>query len=62
VEGLHAKLYLADRREAIVASANLTRGGLEINLESGVLIRDPGAMRDIGDFVDGLYRLKVETR
>jgi sugar-specific transcriptional regulator TrmB len=62
VEGLHAKLYLVDRREAIVASANLTKGGLEINLESGVLIRDPDALRDIGDFLDGLYRLKVETR
>lgn len=62
VEGLHAKIYLVDRREAIVASANLTRGGLEINVESGVLIRDPDAVKDIGDFVDGLYKLKVEAR
>ena len=52
VAGLHAKIYMADRREAIVASANLTKGGTEANLESGVWINDPSVLRDICSFVD----------
>jgi phosphatidylserine/phosphatidylglycerophosphate/cardiolipin synthase-like enzyme len=52
VAGLHAKIYMADRREAIVASANLTKGGTEANLESGVWINDPSVLREICSFVD----------
>ena len=39
---LHAKTYIADRRMAIVTSANLTEGGLLLNLEYGVAFEDPG--------------------
>jgi HKD family nuclease len=38
ISNLHAKIYLAGRIFAIVASANLTSSGLEDNLEFGVLI------------------------
>jgi phosphatidylserine/phosphatidylglycerophosphate/cardiolipin synthase-like enzyme len=37
---LHAKVYCADGRRAIVSSGNLTAGGLELNYECGVLIND----------------------
>lgn len=38
--GLHAKIYVADTREAIVTSGNLTAGGLERNFEYGVSIEE----------------------
>ena len=38
---LHAKVYIADARFALVTSANLTRPGLESNYEYGVGIEDP---------------------
>jgi hypothetical protein len=37
---LHAKLYVADSTAAIVTSANLTRAGLDLNYEYGVLITE----------------------
>ena len=37
---LHAKVYVADSSHAIVTSANLTRGGLELNHEYGVSLYD----------------------
>jgi putative cardiolipin synthase len=38
---LHAKLIAADERIALVGSANLTDKALAVNLELGVIIRDP---------------------
>ena len=43
--GLHAKVYVADKREAIITSANLTRGGLSQNYEYGVKITDSVLVR-----------------
>jgi phosphatidylserine/phosphatidylglycerophosphate/cardiolipin synthase-like enzyme len=37
---LHAKIYIADTRTAVVTSANLTHNGLVGNHEYGVLLRD----------------------
>ncbi|MDM7935401.1 MAG: phospholipase D-like domain-containing protein [Methanothrix sp.] len=54
VDQLHAKIYMVDRREAIVSSSNLTRGGVESNYEAGVWVIDPGAIRDICRFIDRL--------
>jgi hypothetical protein len=53
VSNLHAKIYIADRTSAIVASANLTRSGLEDNLELGVVI-------DGGNEVKALVRIVDE--
>jgi phosphatidylserine/phosphatidylglycerophosphate/cardiolipin synthase-like enzyme len=36
IKQLHAKLYIMDKKEAIVASANLTWGGVEGNLEARI--------------------------
>ena len=42
---LHAKVFVADERAAIVTSANLTAGGLNYNYEYGVRLDDPLAVR-----------------
>jgi hypothetical protein len=58
INQLHAKLYAVDKREAIVASANLTKGGIEGNYEAGIWVNDPNVMKDINAFIDDLYNLK----
>ena len=40
---LHAKVIIADRRDALVTSANLTKAGLLENLEMGLRIQGPMA-------------------
>lgn len=44
---LHAKLIVADRRVALLGSANLTDKALANNLEVGVILRDPDVVRQI---------------
>ena len=44
---LHAKLVAADERVALLGSANLTDKALAVNLELGVIIRDPSIVRHI---------------
>lgn len=58
VAHLHAKIYLVDRRSAIIASANLTNGGVEDNYEAGLWLNDPAAITDICAFVDNLQCLE----
>lgn len=41
---LHAKVYVADLRQAIVTSGNLTAGGLDRNYEYGVSTSDKAAI------------------
>ena len=38
---LHAKVFVADEQAAIVTSGNLTRSGIDRNIEYGVLFREP---------------------
>jgi hypothetical protein len=52
LEDLHAKLYMVDRREAIVSSANLTKSGWEGNLEAGIWINDPAVIKEACRFID----------
>ena len=47
LSNLHAKVYVADDSEAIVTSGNLTRSGLDSNLEYGVFLSDRGVVRRI---------------
>ncbi len=58
VRQLHAKIYMIDRKEAIVTSANLSQGGIDDNYEAGVWLNDPRVMGDICAYVDGLYRCR----
>ncbi len=54
---LHAKIYMADRREAIITSANLTKGGTESNYEGGIWVNDPTVLKDICEFIDDIHRI-----
>ncbi len=56
---LHAKIYMADRKEAIVTSANLTKGGTEANYEGGIWVRDPVVLKEICRFVDDIYQIGI---
>jgi hypothetical protein len=58
VRPLHAKIYMIDRKEAIVTSANLSQGGIDDNYEAGVWLNDPQVIHDICSYVDGLYRCR----
>ena len=55
--GLHAKVYIADRKSAIVTSGNLTHGGLKGNCEYGVAIRIPKLVGEIRQDFEGYARL-----
>ncbi|MFY1653220.1 DISARM system phospholipase D-like protein DrmC [Solwaraspora sp. WMMB762] len=46
---LHAKVLAADTDAALVSSANLTDRALSDNLEVGVVVRDPDAVRRLVD-------------
>lgn len=47
--GLHAKVYVADARTAIISSGNLTASGLTTNYEYGVLVRNPLMVERVRD-------------
>jgi phosphatidylserine/phosphatidylglycerophosphate/cardiolipin synthase-like enzyme len=57
VDLLHAKIYMADRREAIITSANLTKGGTQSNYECGIWVNDPIVLKDICKFIDDIRRI-----
>ena len=58
VRPLHAKIYVIDRKEAIVTSANLSKGGIDDNYEAGVWLNDPGILKDICAYIDDLYQCR----
>ncbi len=58
VRQLHAKIYLVDEKEAIIASSNLTKGGMEENYEAGIWLSDPAVLSKISAFVDDLYHCR----
>lgn len=54
---IHAKVYIADRSNAIVSSANLTHGGGKINFEYGVRINDRAVVKKIKTDMDEYEKL-----
>ncbi|SDG08382.1 PLD-like domain-containing protein [Sinosporangium album] len=46
---MHAKLAVADRRDMLVSSANLTQSGIGKNVEAGVRIRGGAAPRRVAE-------------
>jgi len=58
VHSLHAKIYVIDRREAIVTSANLSKGGIDDNYEAGIWLNDPNVLKDICAYIDDLRRCR----
>jgi phosphatidylserine/phosphatidylglycerophosphate/cardiolipin synthase-like enzyme len=59
IKQLHVKLYLVGRKEVIVTSANLAKGGFEGNIEAGIWSNNPYLLREICELVDDLY---IEAR
>ncbi len=60
---LHAKVVLADRRAALVTSANFTEAAQRRNVETGVLITHPPFVARLADYFAGLRQhLFVELR
>lgn len=57
LSNLHAKVYVADDAAAIVTSGNLTRSGLDSNLEYGVLLRERSAVRRVRNDLLSFARL-----
>ncbi len=54
---LHAKVYIADSKCAIITSGNLTAGGLERNHEYGVVTSDPKIVAQIREDIEALESL-----
>ncbi len=54
---LHAKVYVADHKCAIITSGNLTEGGLKGNCEYGVFLRDATQVMEIRADFEGYSRL-----
>lgn len=57
IKDLHSKVYLFDKRAAIVTSANLTNGGLINNYECGVYITDEDVIKELNSYIDTLIIL-----
>jgi phosphatidylserine/phosphatidylglycerophosphate/cardiolipin synthase-like enzyme len=53
---LHAKVLIADRRDALITSANLTYHGFEANVEFGVRVQGADAAAQMLDLFDELIR------
>jgi hypothetical protein len=54
---LHAKVYVADNRRALVTSANLTPSGLDHNFEYGVSLDDVGLVSKVREDLESYSRL-----
>lgn len=61
IPSLHAKVFVADNRHAIITSRNLTDGGLRKNCEYGVAIRVPKLVREIRDDFEGFASLGAQV-
>ena len=54
---LHAKVFVADEKAAIITSGNLTRSGLDTNIEYGVVLREQTLVRTVREDMLGFARL-----
>lgn len=53
---LHAKVYVVDRRTALITSANLTEGGMQHNPEVGLAITDPDEISELMKELDKWFK------
>lgn len=53
---LHAKIYLFDRKTAIVTSANFTQSGFDDNIEYSILLKQKDWVKKIADDVSDMFR------
>lgn len=59
---MHAKLAVADRRELLVSSANLTQSGILKNIEAGLLVRGGTAPQRAAEHFDALRSAGILER
>lgn len=55
---MHAKVVIIDSSAALVTSANFTAAAHARNIEAGVIIRQPGQVRLVRDYFEGLISTK----
>jgi hypothetical protein len=53
----HAKVYIADRKMAVVTSGNLTGPGLSGNVEYGIALAETGVVSEIRSDIEGYAKL-----
>lgn len=58
---LHAKIYVADHAYAVVTSANMTDGGLSLNYEFGLCLRDPALVRKVREDAEAYAELGADV-
>lgn len=54
IKELHSKVYIFDKRSAIITSANLTKGGLLNNFECGIFLTDKVVIDSLCLYFNGL--------
>ncbi len=54
IRELHSKIYLFDKRSAIITSANLTTGGLVNNYECGIFLTDSSTIQNLHAYFNDL--------
>lgn len=59
---MHAKIALADRRELLVSSANLTHSGVHDNIEAGLLVHGGPAPQRAAEHFDALRSAGILER
>lgn len=57
---LHAKVFIADNKRAIITSGNLTDGGLRNNCEYGASIRTPRLVKEVRHDFEGFAHLGAQ--
>ena len=57
--GLHAKVYIADRKAALITSANFTLGGWQRNREFGVWLEDASLVTEAYRRVQALWQIST---
>jgi len=57
IKELHSKVYLFDKRAAIVTSANLTNGGLVSNFECGIFTNDKTLIQNLHNYFNELKQI-----
>ena len=56
---LHAKILVADKKMALISSANLSYHGMQGNIEMGILIKSLDKAKQIENLLKELVRMKV---
>ncbi len=57
VKNLHSKVYMFDKRAAIITSANLTNGGLVSNHECGIFLTDESVIQSLHNHFNDLKKI-----